>query len=317
MKSILVIGGGGYLGARLCSHLAKKGYSVKIFDKSVPNENVNWHELMDEIVIGDVRNVDCIENLAQKHIDAVIQLVSLDHHKSEAPPGIISTVNVLPTWNLLEIFTKNGLKKFINFSTQHVLGSLTKGLIKESYTPQPNSKYALTHFIREQIVNYYHYKTGTDCINVRISNGYGSPVFSGNNCWWLVVNNLCLNAYHEQHIKLHSDGSPVRDFIHVSDISQATERILEDSTNNLNLYHIASGSTTTILNVAKLVQRVYQERYGKKIRVVTKGAEPSALDEIERMQIDTSRIKSIGYRAGTSLELGINEIFDYLEFIDE
>ena len=79
----------------------------------------------------------------------------------------------------------------------------------------------------EEIVNYYHLKTKTKCINVRLSNGYGSPVFKENNCWWLVINDLCKTAFTKNQIKLLSDGSPQRDFIHLSDICRAMEMLIE------------------------------------------------------------------------------------------
>ena len=51
-----------------------------------------------------------------------------------------------------------------------------------------------SHLLSENICNYYNDKTETDCINVRLSNSYGSPIFKENNCWWLVINDLCKTA---------------------------------------------------------------------------------------------------------------------------
>ena len=48
-------------------------------------------------------------------LEIIIHLVSLDHHKSEDNPTM-SSVNVLPTWNLLNEFSKNGsLKSLFTF----------------------------------------------------------------------------------------------------------------------------------------------------------------------------------------------------------
>ena len=42
-----------------------------------------------------------------------LQEVSNDHYKSENNPNFVSTINVMPTWNLLDRLTRNGLEKFI------------------------------------------------------------------------------------------------------------------------------------------------------------------------------------------------------------
>ena len=47
----------------------------------------------------------------------------------------------------------------------------------------------------ENIVNYFNLKSQISCINLRLSNSYGEPYSENNDCWNLVVNNLCFNAF--------------------------------------------------------------------------------------------------------------------------
>ena len=115
MKKILVTGACGYLGARLSKYLAENGYSITAFDSFDPSRYSQWTSLMDEVIVGDIRNEKTISKLADKKFDIVIHLISLDHHKSEDDPNLVSSINVMPTWNLLDKLTKNGLKKFIYF----------------------------------------------------------------------------------------------------------------------------------------------------------------------------------------------------------
>ena len=116
MKKILITGGCGYLGARLCNHLATEGYRITAFDGYDPSAHTQWVSLMDEVVVGDIRDESTISDLADRNFDVVIHLISLDHHKSESSPNLVSSINVMPTWNLLNKFTQNGLGKFIYFS---------------------------------------------------------------------------------------------------------------------------------------------------------------------------------------------------------
>ncbi len=318
MEKVLITGACGYLGARISKYLAEKGYGVTAFDEFDPSNYRQWTSLMEEVIVGDIRVEATISDLANKKFDVVIHLISLDHHKSEADLNYVSSINVIPTWNLLDKLTKNGLKKFIYFSTIHVYGKLPNKIITEEHIPSPLNIYGLTHLLSENICNYFNAKTKTICINVRLSNSYGSPVFQENNCWWLVINDLCKTAFEENKIKLMSDGSPPRDFIHGSDICKAIEILIDAKSDfHKKIFQIASRNTLTILELAHIVKKVFKERYQKEISIHLPdnciSNNPNKYKNKKRYHFDTSRIESLGFKAKTSLSTGINDLFDYLE----
>lgn len=319
MKKVLITGGCGYLGARLSKCLVENGYGVTVFDSFNPSNYSQWVSLMEEIIVGDIRDEATISNLVKKDYDVVIHLISLDHHRSADNPNFVSSINVMPTWNLLDKFAKKGLKKFIYFSTIHVYGKIPHRIITEEHTPAPQSVYGLTHLLSENICNYFNAKTATTCINIRLSNSYGSPVFKENNCWWLVINELCKTAFERNEIKLLSDGSPQRDFIHTSDICRAVEKLFKPEKGGFheNTFHIASENTLTILELAHMVKRVYGERYHNEIPIYLPdnsiSNELDNFNKVERYSFNTTRINKLGFGTQTNMETGINELFDYLE----
>jgi len=320
LNKVLITGACGYLGARLCKHLAKEGYRVTAFDSYDPSAHTQWMSLMDEVVVGDIRDESMISDLADRNFDVVVHLISLDHFKSEENPNFVSSINVLPTWNLLDKLTQNGLDKFIYFSTIHVYGKLPRETINEDYPPNPLNAYGLTHLLSENICNYYNNQTDTECINIRLSNSYGSPVFNENNCWWLVINDLCKTAIENNEIRLKSDGSPQRDFIHGDDVAGAIEVLIKSKKNNgNNIFHIASGETLTILELAYKVKTVFAQRYKKNIKIIlpdnsiSEYPAPDSSKDIDRYVISTNRLKNLGFKQGLDLEFGIDEIFNYLK----
>jgi UDP-glucose 4-epimerase len=320
LNKVLITGACGYLGARLCKHLAKEGYRVTAFDNYDPSAHSQWVSLMDKVVVGDIRDESTISDLANRNFDVVVHLISLDHFKSEENPNFVSSINVLPTWNLLDKLTQNGLDKFIYFSTIHVYGKLPRETINEDYPPNPLNAYGLTHLLSENICNYYNNQTDTECINIRLSNSYGSPVFNENNCWWLVINDLCKTAIENNEIRLKSDGSPQRDFIHGDDVAGAIEVLIKSKKNNgNNIFHIASGETLTILELAYKVKTVFAQRYKKNIKIIlpdnsiSEYPAPDSSKDIDRYVISTNRLKNLGFKQGLDLEFGIDEIFNYLK----
>ena len=317
---IVITGGNGYIGARLSLHLADLGNEVMpVCFPSIPKDE-DWKNKMFTILEGDLRHVETLEKIVVLKPDALIHLVSLDRFDSEKEPGFVNEVNVLPTWRLLEACTKTGLKKFIYFSTIQVYGNIPISIIDESHPVCPVNTYGLTHRLSEEICDFYNRKTTTNVIIVRLSNSYGTPLFDENNCWWLAINDLCKSAFLKKEIKLLSDGTPQRDFLHGNDICIAVDRLLDSDIKNSdnNIYHVSSGKTCTILELAKIIRDVYLDRYGQFLPVSTpdKIISDFAIPvDIGRYQISNERIKCLGFSPEYDLVFGINDLFNYFENI--
>lgn len=314
MKKVIVVGAGGYVGANLSFLLAKEGYQVTaICFPEMPNNN-EWLTQMEKVIVEDVTSKESINRITDNYFDVAIHLVSLDHHESEKAPEFVSTVNVTPVWSLLHAFkTKGTLKRFIYFSTIHVYGEIPFGNIDETLTAKPKTPYGLTHLMAEEICNLYNRTSNIDCINVRMSNSYGSPFFKDNNCWWLVVNDLCRTAFFDRKIVLKSDGSALRDFIHHKDVFNAIKVLMNNRENrDENTFHISSGSTFSILQLAQKVQSVFEKRFNESIPVVL----PDSIDpsvQKNSFTISNKKLQHLGFKPTMDIESGINELFDYFE----
>lgn len=315
---IVITGGNGYIGARLSQFLANKGEQViPVCYPSIPEDEA-WKSKMFAILKGDLRLNETISKIAELKPDVIIHLVSLDHFDSEKEPGFVNDINVLPTWRLLDTCTKIGLKKFIYFSTIQIYGKLPNSIIDETQPVSTINSYGLTHLLCEQICDHYNRKTETNIISIRLSNSYGDPVFNENNCWCLAINDLCKNAFTNKEIRLLSDGTPQRDFIHGSDVCLAIKKIIEYEPKKIesNIYHISSGITLTLMEIAKIVRNVYQNRYNQKLPILAPNKiilEDEVIKKIEKYRISNNKIREIGFVPQYNLETGISDLFNYLE----
>jgi len=324
LNNVLVTGASGYIGARLCLLFSQNKYSVTgLCNPEIPSDK-EWVSSLNEVIVGDISKEETIAEIAKRDFDIIIHLVSLDHHQSESNPSFVSSVNVLPTWNLLKVFSSKGnLKKFIYFSTFQVYGKVPLIEITEEFKPAPQNAYGLTHLLSESICSYFNYNSVINCINIRLSNCYGSPVFEENNCWWLVINDLCKTAFYEKVIILQSDGSPQRDFIHIVDVFNALDILIRTTGKNIinNTYHISSGKTLTILELAHTVKSVYQKKYGHDIEIIMpyEGIPKNFENNIkpDKYTISNSKLKILGFKQTVDLETGISETFNYLNKLHE
>tara|TARA_Y100000768_G_C23986333_1_gene689052 strand:+ start:3084 stop:4046 length:963 start_codon:yes stop_codon:yes gene_type:complete len=317
MNNILIVGASGYIGSRLSYSLAKDGNNVTaLCYPNIPKDK-KWCSLMKEVILGDITSENVIKKITTQSYDVAIYLVSLDHHDSNKSPEFVNSINVLPVWNLLESFkTKKTLKRFIYFSTIHVYGNIESKIVEEAHNTFPNNPYGLTHLMCENICNMYNSSSDIDCINIRLSNSYGSPFFQNNNCWKLVVNEFCLAAFTKKRIELKSDGSALRDFIHYTDIFNAIKLIINYQNSKMdNIFNLSYGKTISILNVLEKVKSIYKIRYGFNITSVMPNYKESTIkNNLETYTISNDKIKLIGFNQEIDLETGINELFDYLEY---
>ena len=320
MKKVLITGANGYLGSHISKLLSQNGFEIYalIYEKIEPKNN--WYSNIHKIIEGDLADESLYTELEKYDFNSIIHLASLDHHQSETTIDKLQKINVEPCWKLLDIFTKKNLKNFIYFSTQQVIGKTSETIISETTSAKPNNKYGLTHLLCENIVNFYNTKTETNSINLRLSNGYGEPIFQSNNCWSLVVNDLCKAAYKTKKIILNSDGTPQKDFINVTDIASAVEFILNKNMSNIleNTFNLSSGFSLNLAKLAIIVQIVYSVRYNKKIPVfINKNEQLLNLKNFnlgaERIKITNKRLESLGFKSKIIFIDGINKIFDYLE----
>ncbi|NQU34609.1 MAG: NAD(P)-dependent oxidoreductase [Bacteroidetes bacterium] len=314
---IVVTGGGGYIGARLSVFLANNGHDViPVCFPKLPKDQ-NWVSKMYRILRGDIRDEKTINNILKCQPEALIHLVSLDHYDSEKDPNQVASTNVMPTWAILEKVSKIGLKRFIYFSTIHVYGNTLTGLITEGHLACPNNAYGLTHYLSEEICNYYTRNKNIECINVRLSNSYGEPIFKDANCWDLVINDLCLNAFKSKKIILKGDGSPLRDFVHYETICQYISVLLEcDIHAGHNTINISSGISVSMLQVAEVVRSVFQKRYNRPIDIFlnkNKRYYGDTLSKNQSLIISNELLKSINTYRQIPLEIGIEKIFTYLD----
>ena len=319
IKRILITGASGYIGSRLCEYLSNQGYEIIGLFSSQPKDK-RWSDIISEIIVGDIRDDETIKKISNSNAEVIIHLVSLNHHESEKSPQEVYKVNVQPTWDILHNSLKlnNQLKKFIYFSTIHVYGSDLKGIIEENKKATPLNAYALTHALSEEVCNYYNNTTKVECINIRLANSYGQPVFFDSKCWSLIINDLVKSAFENKKIILNSDGTAFRDFIHFSIICSVVDKIIKTTSSfQKNVINLCSSESISILDTAQLIKKVYKKKYGIDI--------PIYINSSELINSKTNHLNLTPYRfskkylneeiieSTKSLSEGIEDLFNYFD----
>lgn len=316
---ILILGASGYLGARLTEYFSNSKFEVYAQLRKLPPNSEKWANKISNIILGDIQDDDFLNKIAALNIDAVIYTISLDHHQSESNIDLAMDVNIRPIWKLLEKFYKqrdSTLKKFIFFSTQQIYGRVASDTVDENYNPRPVNNYGLTHLLAENILNLYKEKANFQTVNLRLSNCFGPPVFHTNNCWWLVINDFCKSAVENKEIKLLSDGSPQRDFISITALSEIIKQLLDLESWDRSALNIGSGNTLTILELAHLVAGIYKEIFKEDIPIILPDNNISSNADhhknIDKFTYNINSLHSLGIQSENNMKNEIIRIFEFL-----
>ena len=312
---ICIFGCTGYLGSELSYYLNNKGHQVVGVCRKFPKKEIKFKKNFVKVYEGDIKSQTFLKNVFSSSPQVIIYLISLNHFDSERNFDYSIKINCLPVIKILDFIRDNNFKiKFIYFSTMQVYGDYSnKKLITENTNKNPNNAYALTHSICEDYLLMMNKHKNFESICIRLSNGYGFPRLKTCDCWWLVLNDFCLNSSKNSTISLSSDGSPLRDFIHLTDISKTINRLIK-AKNTPSLINLASGKTVSMLELAKYVVDV-NSKLKNNVNIYIKGKLISKKTLAKKISMNRTRKK---FKFSTKLlnDLNIKNEFDLYSGIE-
>jgi dTDP-glucose 4,6-dehydratase len=257
MEKLFVTGGAGFIGSAFL-RLALEAYpSCKITNFDALTYAGNQDNLRDldptrhRFVRGDISDRSAVLDVLESNTDAIINFAAESHvDRSILSAGEFLSTNVLGTQVLLDAARDRGVRRFVQISTDEVMGSLPEGedaFFTEDSPFAPNSPYAASKAAAEHFVRAAHHTFGMDTVITRCGNNYGPRQFPEK---FLPL--LLSNAIDGEAIPIYGDGQNVRDWIYVDDHCRAILLALELAPPG-SVYNIGARNEQRNLDVAKSV----------------------------------------------------------------
>jgi len=270
LKTILVVGGAGYIGAHVAYLLQENSYGVRIYDDFSNGLKSRIDGKFSDVVIGDVLDRQALIS-ACEGMDAVIHLAAKKAvGESVDNPLKYYENNVGGTLNLLAAMSLKGVKKIVFSSTAAVYAPSEKLSITESDSTEPLSPYGQTKLLSEKLISAVAKAENLSSISLRYFNVVGAlrDEFADNSKDNLVPKVFAaLKAGKNPEIYGSDyptkDGSCIRDYIHASDLAKAHLVALEKvfTTKVDEVYNVGSG---TGYSVTEMINQI-AESIGKAI----------------------------------------------------
>jgi len=300
-KKILVTGGAGYIGSKVAYDLTDSGYDVFIID----NLSTGHKKLINPIAnfyYGDVLNFNFVNNILNKNkITDIIHLAaSLSVRESEINPLKYYRNNVEGTRILLKAAVNNQLKNFLFSSTCAVYGNTKTKYVNETTFCDPESYYGRTKLLAELVLKSFAEKYKFSYAILRYFNVVGADtklrtgLINSNDQLFKNLsstlvkkeNNIKINIYGKNYST--ADGTCVRDYISVNDISTAHILVLKYISKNKKslILNCGYGRGFSVLEIV----RKFSDFCGKKIKINFKSRRKG---DVKAVIADNSLFKKI------------------------
>jgi dTDP-glucose 4,6-dehydratase len=271
MKTLLVTGGAGFIGANFVLAAVAAGHRVVNLDKLTYAGNLDTLETLvdtpDHIFVqGDIGDRALVAGLLATHRpNAVVNFAAESHvdRSIDGPAAFIET-NVVGTLGLLECvrdywrdtLAGSAAFRFLHVSTDEVYGSLgSEGKFTETTPYAPNSPYSASKAASDHLVRAFHHTYGLPVLTTNCSNNYGPYQFPEK-----LIPLVIQKALKGEPLPVYGDGLNVRDWLYVGDHCSAIARVL-DAGRVGETYNVGGNAERANIDVVKAICSLLDARH--------------------------------------------------------
>lgn len=305
MARSLVTGGDGFIGSLLTRALLDRGDRVRVLDRQssgVGMLSVHGIEGEVELISGAVDDPAAVSG-AVEDVDSVFHLAAetLVGRAAENPSGTFRA-NVTGTWNVLEACREAGTAAVVVASSDKAYGPSAVLPYTEDMPLRPASPYEASKAAADVLARSYWTAWGLPVAVTRFANVYGGGDLNRSR----LIPELFGAVLGGRPAEIRSDGTPERDYLHVSDAVGAylaVEAAVAEGAARGEALNAGTGKPCSVANLVGLVSAVT----GTAVETTLHDREEAG-GEIDRQFVDGSKLAGMtGFSPSIGLEEGLEE----------
>ena len=324
MKTYLVTGAAGFIGANFIKHMLAKYDDIKIVVLDLLTYAGNLGTIAEDIdgvrcefVKGDICDRALANQLFEKYnFDYVVNFAAESHvDRSIENPQLFLVTNILGTQNLLDAARRawvtgkdeNGYPtwrkgvRYHQVSTDEVYGSLgAEGYFTEQTPLCPHSPYSASKTSADMVVMAYHDTYKMPVTITRCSNNYGPYHFPEK-----LIPLIIKNILEGKKLPVYGDGSNVRDWLYVEDHCKAIDLVVREGVEG-EVYNVGGHNEKRNIDIVKIICK----ELNKPESLITYVTDRKGHDM--RYAIDPTKIHNeLGWLPETKFEDGIKKTIQW------
>jgi dTDP-glucose 4,6-dehydratase len=315
-KNLLVTGGAGFIGSHfVIRHIEKFPEDrIVVLDKLTYAGDLKFLKPVEkkiEFVKGDIADARLVENLIKQNKTATIVNFAAETHvdRSIEDPFPFLHTNVLGVQSLIDVCRNNKTVRLLHISTDEVYGDLTDAdrPRRTSDPLHPSSPYAASKAAGDLLVIAAMRTYGIHAAISRCTNNYGP-----HQALEKFMPTVIRTASRDQPVPIYAEGKNKRDWLFVTDHTDAIEFILatdwaffDPEIGSGHIFNISADDERQNVDVATKIL----ELLGKPKSLLTSVKDRPGHDW--RYALDSSAIRKLGWKPEIRFEEGIEKIIDW------
>jgi CDP-glucose 4,6-dehydratase len=306
-RRVLVTGAGGFVGAWLSHSLVDAGAEVVALLRDEPVTSA--FDLVGvagrvSVIRGSVTDATLVERgLAEYEVDSCFHLAAqtIVGHAAAAPVATFET-NIHGTWTVLEACRRQPrVSEIVVASTDKAYGSQPELPYRENMPLLGLAPYDASKACADILARSYHHTYGLNVAVTRCANIYGG----GDINYSRLVPGTIRSVLAGERPVIRSDGSPIRDYLFVSDAVDAYLALSEGLRSGPmagKAFNFGSNRPLSVGAMTDLILKV-ADRTDLEPDVQGSGVPPN---EIDRQYLDSTRAREeLGWKARVDLDAGL------------
>lgn len=326
MKTYLVTGAAGFIGANYIKYILAKHDDIKVVVLDLLTYAGNLGTIAEDIddercffVKGDICDAQLADELFAKFKFEVVVNFAAESHvdRSIENPQLFLQTNILGTQNLLDAARRAWVTgrdekgyptwrkgvRFHQVSTDEVYGSLGEtGFFTEETPLNPHSPYSASKTSADHIVCAYHDTYHMPVSITRCSNNYGPYQFPEK-----LIPLIIKNILEGKQLPVYGEGTNIRDWLYVEDHCKAIDMVVTQAKDG-SIYNVGGHNERQNIQIVKLTIRTIHDMMEQEptLRNLLKKQEKDADGNIRIDWINESLITFVKDRLGHDQRYGID-----------
>jgi UDP-glucose 4-epimerase len=296
----LVTGGAGFIGSHLVEELTKRGRPVRVLDDFSTGQRSNLAALRPapEVVEADLADADAVRRAVRGagvvfHLGAVASV-----QLSVEDPAAVHRVCATGSLHVFDAARREGVRRVVYGASASAYGIPADGVQREADPVQALSPYAAAKLAGEFYAEAFTTTFGLEAVRLRFFNVYG-PRKRDDSPYSGVIALFAAALAAGRTPTVYGDGLQSRDFVYVTDVTQALVKAADAPGVAGKVYNVGTGRSVTVLELIAALNKLLGTN-------VTPKHGPARPGEVRHSRADIGLARrDLGYEPAVAFEEGL------------
>ena len=309
MKSILLIGGAGYIGPVIAQELLNQEHKVTVLDLLIYKTDIGITALVNnpkfKFILGDFCIAKVLDDALIGITDVIILGGLVGDPITKKYPIESNAINDVGIINCISLLKKKNLNRVIFISTCSNYGLIANDeLASEDFPLSPLSLYSKSKVKAEQFILTKDSETNYIPTVIRFATAFGlAPRMRFD----LTVNEFVAELYFNKKLDIF-DADTWRPYCHVNDFAKLINLVLDAPENLVSFEVFNAGSDSNNYTKRRLVELIREFIPHCDLRFLSHGSDP------RNYKVSFNKVQSaLGFQSTYSIEKGIDDLIYSLE----